>query len=124
MNSSALTRKNVDAYIAAQPKDIASRLVDMRAIVKKEAPDAVEAILYGMPAYKTYGKPLVYFAAFAKHIGFYATPTGHEAFAKELSSYKQWKGSVQFPHNEALPVGLIKKIVQYRAKENKKNFWK
>ena len=29
------------------------------------------------------------FAAFAKHIGFYATPTGHEAFAKELSSYKQ-----------------------------------
>ena len=37
-----------------------------------------ESIAYGMPAYKTVGNPLVYFAAFKKHIGFYATPSGHE----------------------------------------------
>ena len=85
MNSSNLTFKNVDAYIKAQAKDVIPRLIAMRDIVQKLAPEAVESILYGMPAYKTFNKPLVYFAAFPKHIGFYATPTGHEAFAKELA---------------------------------------
>ena len=71
-----------------------------------------------MPAYKTFGKPLVYFAGYAKHVGLYATPSGHEAFAKELAHYKQGKGSVQFPHNQPLPEDLIRRIVAFRTKEN------
>ena len=84
MNSSNLTFKNVDAYIKALPKVIATKITAMRDIVQKCAPEAIESISYGMPAYKLNKKPLIYFAAFPKHIGFYATPTGHEAFAKEL----------------------------------------
>ena len=68
MNSSNLTYKNVDAYIKAQPKDIIPRLVAIHEIMKKHATEAVESILYGMPAFKTFGKPLIYFAAFPKHI--------------------------------------------------------
>ncbi len=49
-----------------------------------------------MPAYKLNGKPLVYFAGYENHVGLYATPSGHAAFEKELSEYKQGKGSVQF----------------------------
>jgi uncharacterized protein YdhG (YjbR/CyaY superfamily) len=41
-----------------------------------------------------------------------------KAFKKELAAYKQGKGSVQFPHDKPLPLGLIKKIVQFRVKEN------
>ena len=63
-----------------------------------------------MPGYKYLGKPLVYFAGYENHIGFYATPTGHDAFKKALSVYKQGKGSVQFPLSEKLPLDLIKKI--------------
>lgn len=76
-----------------------------------------------MPAYKTNGKPLVYFAGYKKHIGFYATPTGHANFAKELSKYKSGKGSVQFPINQPMPLELIGRIVEFRVKENqsKKN---
>ena len=122
MNSSNLTFKNVDAYIKAQAKDVIPRLIAMRDIVQKIAPEAVESILYGMPAYKTFNKPLVYFAAFPKHIGFYATPTWHEAFAKELAWYKQWKWSVQFPHDQPLPLALITKIVKFRVKENKEKY--
>ena len=70
-----------------------------------------------MPGYYLNGKPLVYFAAFKNHIGFYATPNGHEAFKKELSQYKQGKGSVQFPLKEEIPYELIRKIVKFR-KEN------
>ncbi|MBN2262706.1 MAG: DUF1801 domain-containing protein, partial [Prolixibacteraceae bacterium] len=73
---------------------------------------------YGMPAYKTYGKPLVYFAAFKSHIGFYATPSGHEQFAQELSAYKQGKGSVQFPTNQAIPYELIGRMVEFRVNEH------
>jgi uncharacterized protein YdhG (YjbR/CyaY superfamily) len=73
-----------------------------------------------MPCYKLNKKPLVYFAGYANHIGFYATPNGHEKFAKELSIYKQGKGSVQFPIDKPMPIALIQKIVAFRVKENLK----
>lgn len=108
----------VNDYIASFPEPVQVILEAIRETIKKEVPEAVESISYGMPAYKLNGKPLVYFAGYAKHIGFYATPTGHEAFAKELSVYKQGKGSVQFPLNEPMPMALIKKIVHFRVGEN------
>jgi uncharacterized protein YdhG (YjbR/CyaY superfamily) len=108
----------VDSYINAAPKQAQSLLNQMRKIIRAEAPQAEESVSYGMPGYKYLGRPLIYFAAYENHIGFYATPTGHEAFKKELSVYKTGKGSVQFPVNEKLPVALIKKIIQFRVKEN------
>ncbi len=110
--------KDIDEYIESFPKDIQNNLEQIRAAVKKAAPEAEESISYGMPAFKTNGEPLVYFAAFKNHIGFYATPTGHSEFIKELSNYKQGKGSVQFPLDKPLPLGLINKIVKFRVKEN------
>jgi uncharacterized protein YdhG (YjbR/CyaY superfamily) len=110
--------KTVDEYIKSFPTDIQTLLKKVRETIKKSAPDAVESIAYGMPAYKTNGKPLVYFAGFKKHIGFYATPTGHAEFADELSTYKQGKGSVQFPLDKPIPYELIKRIVAFRVKEN------
>ena len=112
--------QTVDEYIKAFPKNIQVILEQVRATIRKNAPEAVESISYGMPGYKTNGKPLVYFAGYNKHIGFYATPTGHEAFAEELSSYKQGKGSVQFPLDKPIPYDLITRIVEFRLKENAK----
>ena len=108
----------VDEYIYNFPIEIKERLIQIRSIVKEAAPDAVEGISYGMPAYKLAKKPLVYFAGYDRHIGFYATPTGHKEFAEELSEYKQGKGSVQFPNDKPLPVDLIKRITLFRVKEN------
>lgn len=113
-----LKPKNVEEYIAGFPEDVQQVLKQIRLIVKQTAPDAVESIAYGMPAYKLHKKPLVYFAGYKDHIGFYATPTGHSKFEKELARYQQGKGSVQFPLRESLPVDLIKRIVEFRVKEN------
>ena len=113
---------SVDEYIQTFPKEIQSHLEEVRTTILKNAPEAVESISYGMPAYKTHGKPLVYFAGYKKHIGFYATPTGHTEFSNELSNYKQGKGSVQFPLDKPLPLDLITKIVVFRVKENLKKF--
>lgn len=112
---------NTDEYIAAFPKYVQEILEQIRAVIKQTAPEAQESISYGMPAYKLNGKPLVYFAGYKNHIGFYATPTGHSEFAKELSKYKQGKGSVQFPLDELIPFDLMVKIVRFRVAENNKN---
>lgn len=108
----------VEKYIDQFPDNVQEILQKIRQIIKDNAPEAEEMIAYGMPAYKTHKKPLVYFAAFKKHIGFYATPSGHEEFKKALSGYKQGKGSVQFPLDKPIPYQLIEKIVVFRVKEN------
>jgi len=108
----------INEYIAGFPADIQLILNQVRATIQQAAPDAEESIGYGMPAYKLNGRPLVYFAGYKSHIGFYATPTGHSEFAKELSKYKQGKGSVQFPIDQPMPLELIAQIVEFRAIEN------
>ena len=110
--------KNVDEYIAVFPIKVQRLLKQMRKKIKAAAPKAEEIISYGMPAYKYMGRPLVYFAGFENHIGFYATPTGNIIFKKELDVYKTGKGSIQFPVDQSLPLALITKIVQYRVAEN------
>jgi uncharacterized protein YdhG (YjbR/CyaY superfamily) len=115
------TPASVDAYLQSFPEEIQTILQQIRDTIKAAAPEAVESIAYAMPAYKTEGKALVYFAGFKKHIGFYATPTGHAEFAEELSKYKQGKGSVQFPLNQPIPLELIKRIVVFRVRENADN---
>lgn len=110
---------SVDAYIKSFDKELQDVLQQVRATIQAAGPDAAEEISYGMPAYKIGGKPVVYFGGYKSHVGFYATPTGHEAFAKQLSKYKQGKGSVQFPLTEAMPLKLIAAITKFRAKEVK-----
>ena len=80
----------------------------------------VEKIRRDFPILKSfvYGKPLVYFGGYKNHVGFYATPSGHSSFEKELSLYKQGKGSVQFPLSQAIPYDLIARIVAFRVNEN------
>ena len=109
---------DVDHYVKEFPTEIQILLEQMRGAIKSVVPDAVESISYGMPAYKSNGKPLVYFAGFKNHIGFYATPSGHTSFAAELSGYKRGKGSVQFPVDQPLPIDLILRIVRFRVEEN------
>lgn len=108
----------VEGYIRSFPAEVQELLKQMRAAILENAPGAEEGIAYQMPAYRLNGKPLVYFAGFKNHIGFYATPTGHAKFAKELSGYKKGKGSVQFPLGQPLPIDLIVRIIKFRVEEN------
>ena len=109
--------QNIDEYIKTFPKDIQKILESVRQAIKNAAPEAEETINYQIPTFKLNGI-LVHFAAFKNHIGFYPTPSGQKAFQKELAVYKSGKGSVQFPLDKPIPLSLIKKIVQYRVKEN------
>ena len=108
--------KNIDEYIAGFPRDVQQVLKQIRATIKKVAPDAEEAMKYQIPTF-VLNENLVHFAAFKNHIGFYPTPSGIAAFKDELSRYESAKGSVQFPIDEPMPLSLIGKIVKFRVKE-------
>ena len=112
--------KETEKYIAQFPENVQDILNEIRQIIVEEVPEATEKIAYGMPGFYLNKKPMVYFAAYKNHIGFYATPTGHEEFKKELSVYKQGKGSVQFPIKDEIPYQLIRKIVKFRKNEFQK----
>jgi len=108
---------DIDTYIANFPADVQLLLEQVRATIRKAAPDAVEVISYQMPAFKQNGI-LVWFAAYANHIGFYPAASGIEAFKKEFTGYKWSKGAVQFPVDSPMPLDLISRIVAFRLAEN------
>ena len=109
--------KNIDEYISMFPIEIQKKLEQVRATITKTAPGAEEAIKYAMPTFTFHGN-LVYFAAYKHHIGFYPVPAGNETFEKEISVYRKSKGTLQFPLDKPMPLGLIAKIVKLRIIEN------
>jgi len=108
--------KTIDEYLAGFSGETGERLAAIRAIVSRLAPEAEEAIVYGIPTFRLNGN-LVHFAGFKNHIGFYPTPTGIEAFRDRLTAYEHAKGSVKFPLSEPLPETLIEDIVKFRIAE-------
>jgi uncharacterized protein YdhG (YjbR/CyaY superfamily) len=116
VDSDQAVPRDIDEYIAGYPEDVQEILQRIRRIIREAAPEAREAIKYRMPTFTLNGN-LVHFAAFKKHIGFYPTPSGIEAFQDELSEFKSAKGSVQFPLDRAIPYELIARIVEYRVRE-------
>lgn len=114
------TYTTIDDYISSFEPRTREILETIRAAIKSVAPDAEECISYSMPAFRYHGI-LVYFAAAKHHIGFYPTPGGVAAFKKDLKPYKTSKGAIQFPIDTPIPLGLIKKIVQFRINENVNN---
>jgi uncharacterized protein YdhG (YjbR/CyaY superfamily) len=117
MRSTTESPQTIDAYIALAKPPVRKLLRQVRRIIRETAPDAVEAIKYGMPTYVLNGN-LVHFAACEKHIGFYPTPSAIVRFAKQLTPYVTSKGAVQFPLDAALPLDLIREMVEFRVAEN------
>lgn len=107
----------IDNYISQFPEEVQTILNEIKNVIKEAAPEATEKISYQMPTFYLHGN-LVHFAAYKKHIGFYPSPSGIDAFKEEISIYKWAKGSVQFPLDKPIPYDLIKKITEFRVKEN------
>ncbi len=109
--------ETVDDYIAHTSEKTARLLKQLRKCIRQSAPQAEECISYNIPAYRQ-GGPLVHFAAYPKHIGFYPGAQAIVDFKKEIAAYKSAKGSVQFPIDRPLPLKLVEKIVKFRVKQN------
>jgi uncharacterized protein YdhG (YjbR/CyaY superfamily) len=106
----------IDEYIDAAPKEAQKHLRAIRAILKKAAPKAKEAMKWGSPVFEE-KRILFAFAAFKSHMNFMPTPSAMIPFEDDLAKYKTGKGSIQFPYDQPLPKTLIRKIAALRVKE-------
>jgi len=109
--------KTIDEYIALFPAKTQKILQQVRETIHNAVPNAKEVISYKMPAFKQ-NSILVYFAGYAKHIGFYPTGSGIEAFQHEFGNYKWSKGAVQFPIDKPMPLDLITRITKFKAERD------
>ena len=113
----AKVAKNIDEYIADFPDDVQASLQKVRAAIKKAAPRADEAIKYQIPTFVLNGN-LISFAGYKNHLGLYPGSRPIEEFEDELAGYTTSKGTVQFPLDKPVPVGLISKITKFCVQRN------
>lgn len=108
----------IDATLAALPPDQRDAMQTLRATVAAAAPDAIEAISYGAPAFRYHGHPLVSYAAARSHCSFFPmSPSLIEAHLAELEAFDTAKGTIRFTPDRPLPAALIGTIVRERMAE-------
>jgi uncharacterized protein YdhG (YjbR/CyaY superfamily) len=108
----------IDKALAPLPEDARSSLEALRRTIGAAAPDAVEAISYGVPAFKYRGRPLVSLGAAKNHCSFYVqSPAVMDAHHDELASYDTSKGTIRFRPGAPPPDSLITKLVRARMAE-------
>lgn len=116
--------KTIEEYHHAYPAEVQERMQAIRDVVHEVVPEVEEMISYQIPCFKYKGY-LIYYSAYTNHISL-SHPFSEgllKTFDKELKKYKVSKSAIQFPNKEELPLDLIKRIVEFRKKENeeKKN---
>jgi uncharacterized protein YdhG (YjbR/CyaY superfamily) len=111
----SVAAKNTGEYLARVPEPARRTLKKIRAAIRSAAPpEATEVISYGIPAFKHKGV-LVWYAAFSNHCSLFPTGAVIEAFKNELNGFTISKGTIQFPVDKPLPLGLVKKLVKARV---------
>lgn len=112
--------QDVDEYLAMVPAKERAVLEELRRTIRAAAPMAEERISYRMPAFMEHG-PLVFFAAFRNHLGFYGVSKKVlDIFGSELAPWRTSTTTLHFPAENPLPAPLATRIIRARVEENKK----
>jgi len=105
---------SIDEYIEQAPAEFQETLQQVRAVIHKAAPDAVEKLSWKMPTFWQ-GKNVIQFAVHKKHLGLYPGDAAVTEFSQQLedngASYN--KGSIQIPWDKPMPYELIEAITKY-----------
>lgn len=79
--------KSVDEYHSTFPPMVIEKLEQLNRTIRRAAPESEEVISYNMPAFKQ-GRGIVSYAAYKRHIGFYAGSSPVIIFKDELTKFK------------------------------------
>ncbi len=109
----------IDAILAGLPAGQRAALQLLRETIAGAAPDAVEAMSYGAPAFRYRDHPLVSYGAAKAHCAIYVMSpdviVNHEA---DLQGFDTSKGTVRFTPDKPLPAELVEKLVRARMAES------
>lgn len=117
MKKEMMPQATVEAYIAGFPEAVRSRLEAVRNVIRREVPEALESIKYGIPTYVLNHKNLVHFGGYSRHVGFYPSPAAIRHFKPDLAGFATSKGTVQFPLDQPMPLELIARMTRYRVED-------
>lgn len=107
----------IDDYLACLPDDRRAALERLRAQIHAVAPQATEAISYGMPAFRLGERYFLGFGATKTHCSFYAGRAPLQAYAPRLASYRVWKGTINFTPDHPIPDHLVQELIRCRLAE-------
>jgi uncharacterized protein YdhG (YjbR/CyaY superfamily) len=108
----------IDAQLVRLPEDQRLALESLRRTIRAAAPQAVEAISYGAPAFKYRGRPLVSYGAAKQHLSLYVmSPAVIVAHQDEIKAFDTSKGTIRFTPGAPLPDALVTKLVKARMAE-------
>jgi uncharacterized protein YdhG (YjbR/CyaY superfamily) len=114
----ASSAADVDAFLARQPADVRGALERLRRVIAAAAPDTVEAVAYGVPAFKYRSRPLVSYGAGEHHCAFYVqSPAVMDAHRDALAGLDTSKGTIRFTPDAPLPDTLVTALVRARMAE-------
>ena len=112
----------VQAYLAALPPDSRRVLKKMRDAIRSAAPSATESFSYGIPGFKLDGKSLIWYAAWKNHTSLYPlTAIIKRTLGAELEGHEMAKGTIRFPLSNPPSPALVKRIVNARIAELRKD---
>jgi uncharacterized protein YdhG (YjbR/CyaY superfamily) len=112
------TARDIDGYLASLPENQRRALRAIRETIRAAVPDAVEALVYGVPGFKLDGKSLACYAGFKHHCGFYPmSPAVIQSYASELEDFEVSKGTIRFQPEKPLSKTLLKKLINTRVAE-------
>jgi uncharacterized protein YdhG (YjbR/CyaY superfamily) len=106
----------IDEYLKTVSPAQRQVLKQVRTVIKQAAPDAEEAIGYGIPTFKYKGKNLIHFAAFKNHLSIFPTADPVLSSIDGLENFRTSKGTLQFTIDNPIPDSIIKQIVAIRLK--------
>jgi uncharacterized protein YdhG (YjbR/CyaY superfamily) len=111
-------------YIRAAPQEARPHLRRLHAILKSVAPEAAEAIKWGVPFFVDPGF-LFAFSAHQDHCNFAPTAAALKRFRKELEKHPTTRNFLQIPYDQPVPENLIRRIAKYRLRNRGDNdgFW-
>jgi uncharacterized protein YdhG (YjbR/CyaY superfamily) len=93
-------------------------LQGIRAAIKAGVPQAVEGFTYGIPGFRLDRRPLLWYAGWTQHVSLYPMTGGvKKSLAPKLAKYEMSKGTVRFPLDKPVPIGLVKQLAKARAAE-------
>jgi uncharacterized protein YdhG (YjbR/CyaY superfamily) len=108
----------VRAYLDALPPPARRAVRQLRTLIRKAAPQAVEARSYGILGYKVDGRPFIYCGGFNEHVALYpVTPAMRRDHAAAIAPFQASKGTLRFPLDRPLPAALVTRLLKTRVKE-------